>query len=86
MERDTLIPHVLDAFSQEIIKIVTFKTHPFSQQLIKILYPNNTNLLLLWYTNLFVKYDWLFDTEDISSSLQIVSLKTLNTPLGIRDH
>jgi len=86
MGRDTLIPHVLDAFSQEIIKIVAFKAHPFAQQLIKILYPNKPNLLSLWRTNLFVKYDRLFDTDDISSTLRMVSLKSLETPLGIRDY
>ena len=86
MGRDTLIPHVLDAFSQEIIKIVAFKAHLFAQQLIKILYPNKPNLLSLWYTNFFVKYDWLFNTKDISSTLCIVSLKSLETPLGIKDY
>ena len=86
MGRDTLIPHVLDTFSQEIIKIVAFKAHPFTQQLIKILYPNKPNLLSLWRTNLFVKYDRLFDTNDISSTLRMVSLKSLETSLGIRDY
>jgi len=30
MEIDTLIPHVLNRFSQEIMKIVTFKAHSFA--------------------------------------------------------
>ena len=69
MGRDTLIPHVLNAFSQEIIKIIAFKAHLFAQQLIKILYPTDTNLLSLWYSNLFIKFDQLFETKDISAIL-----------------
>jgi len=86
MERDILIPYILDVLSQEIIKIVAFKAYLFAQQLIKILYPNKPNLLSLWCTNFFVKYDWLFNTEDISSTLCIVSLKLLETSLKIKDY
>jgi len=39
----------------------------------------------MWHINLFMKFDQLFETEDISSTLKIVSLKTLETPLGIQD-
>jgi len=30
-ERNSLISHALDIFCQEIIKVVTFRTHPFAQ-------------------------------------------------------
>ncbi len=30
---DTLIPHVLDAFCEDVIKTVTFMTHPFAEQM-----------------------------------------------------
>jgi len=30
---DTLIPHVLDAFYQDVIKTVTFVTHHFAEQM-----------------------------------------------------
>jgi len=37
---DTLIPHILDAFCQEIAKIVVFQTHPFAKQIISIFFPS----------------------------------------------
>jgi len=36
---DTLIPHILDAFCQEIAKVVIFQTYPFAEQIVSILFP-----------------------------------------------
>ena len=66
---DTLIPHVLDAFYQDVIKTVTFVTHPFAEQMSQILYPDRNNIIVLWHNQLFVKNDCPFVTEDISSIL-----------------
>jgi len=36
---NTLIPHILDAFCQEIAKVVVFQTHLFTEQIVSILFP-----------------------------------------------
>jgi len=36
---DTLIPHILIAFCQEIAKVVIFQTHLFAEQIVSILFP-----------------------------------------------
>ena len=45
---DTLIPHALDAISQEIVKVVVFRTHPFAQYLVRILFSDCDDILSLW--------------------------------------
>ena len=37
---DTLIPHILDAFCQEIAKVIVFQTHPFAEKISMILFPD----------------------------------------------
>ena len=44
---DTLIPHVLDAFYQDVIKTVAFMTHPFAEQMSQILYPDHDDITVL---------------------------------------
>ena len=83
---DTLIPHVLDAFYQDIIKTVTFVTHPFAEQMSRILYLDCNDITVLWHNQLFVKNDRPFVTEDISSILQCTSLEAMQVQLGIRDY
>ena len=75
---DTLISHILDAFCQEIAKFVVFQTHPFAEQIVSILFPGRHNLLILWRTNLFIKFNRLFTTEDLSGVLRVASLKTMD--------
>ena len=84
--RDTLIPHVLDAFSQEYAKIVGFVMHPFAEQVVKILFPGRTSLLSLWRTTLFVKFDRLYKTEELSSILRVASLTTMGVEIGVHDY
>ena len=84
--RDTLIPHVLDAFCQEYAKTVAFRLHPFAEQAVQILFPGQTALLSLWRTNLFVKFDRLYTTEELSRVLRVASLKTMDVGIGIRDY
>jgi len=84
--RDTLIPHILDAFCQDVIKTVTFVTHLFTEQMSRILYPDRNDITTLWHNHLFVKKNTLFTTKDISSVLQHASLETMQIKLGIRDY
>jgi len=83
---NSLIPHALDAFCQEIIKVVVFRTHPFAQQIVKILYPGRDDILNLWNNYLFVNKDCLFTTEDLSGILETVSLKKMGIPVGVREY
>ena len=83
---DTLIPHILDAFCQDVIKTVTFVTYPFAEQMSQILYPDRDDITTLWHNHLFVKKDTLFTTKDISSVLQHASLETMQIKLGIQDY
>ena len=83
---NTLIPHVLDAFYQDIIKTVTFVTYPFAEQMSRIFYPDCNDITVLWDNQLFVKNDRPFVTEDISSILQCISLEAMQVQLGIRDY
>ena len=43
-------------------------------------------MLTLWRTNLFVKFDRLFITEDLSDVLRVASLKTMDIHIGVRDY
>ena len=83
---DTLIPHVLNAFCQDIIKTVVFVTHSFAEQIFQVLYPDHNNITILWYNQLFVQTDCSFITENILSILQCANLKAIQVQLGIRDY
>jgi len=83
---DTLIPHILDAFCQEIAKVIVFQTHPFAEKISMILFPDRQDLLTLWRTNLFVNFDSLFTTEDLSGVFRLASLKTMDISIGVRDY
>jgi len=83
---DTLIPHVLDVFCQDVIKTVTFVTHPFIEQISWILYLDCNDITVLWHNQLFVKNDCLFTTVDILSILWHASLKTMQVQLEMRDY
>jgi len=83
---DTLIPHILDAFCQEIAKVIVFQTHLFAEQIVSILFPGQHDLLTLWRTNLFVKFNHLFTTEDLSGVLRVASLKTIDIRIGVWDY
>ncbi|KAF5345091.1 hypothetical protein D9756_011150 [Leucocoprinus leucothites] len=84
--RDTLIPHILDGFTEDFVKICVFVLHACAEQFIAILYPDRPDLVGLWHNNLFVKFDRRFNTEDLSSVLKQASLKTMGVALGVRDY
>ena len=44
---DTLIPHVFDVFYQDIIKIVTFVTYSFTEQISRVFYSNYNDITVL---------------------------------------
>jgi len=83
---DTLIPHVLDAFCQDTIKIVVFVAHPFAEQISQIFYSDHNDITILWQNQLFVQTDCSFTTENISSILQYTNLKAMQVQLGIKDY
>jgi len=64
-----LIPHALDAISQEIVKVVVFRTHLFAQHLVRVLFPDRDDILSLWNNHLYVNFDCLFTTDNISHIL-----------------
>jgi len=84
--KNALIPHVLDAFTQEYAKIMAFQMHLFAEQVIQILFPGQNSLLTLWHMNFFVNFDCLFTTDDLSSVLWAASLKTIDIGIGMRDY
>ena len=84
--RDTLIPHALDAISQEIVKVVVFRTHPFAQHLVRVLFPDRDDILSLWSNHLYVNFDCLFTTDNISHILQEVSQEKMGISLGVRSY
>jgi len=45
--RDTLILHALNAISQEIVKVIAFRTYSFAQHLVRILFPDCDDILSL---------------------------------------
>ena len=83
---DTLIPHILDVFCEDVIKTVTFMTHPFAEQMSRILYLNHDNITALWHNQLSIKNDCSFATEDISLILRHASLEAMQVQLKIRDY
>jgi len=42
--------------------------------------------LTLWRTNLFVKFDHLFTTKDLSGVLRVTSLKMMDICIGVQDY
>ena len=77
---------ILNIFCQEYAKTVTFHLHSFAEQAVQILFPDQTALLSLWHMNLFIKFDCLYTTEELSCVLQIASLKTMDVGIGIQDY
>ena len=43
-------------------------------------------MLTLWRTNLFIKFDCLFITEDLSGMLRVASLKMMDIHIGVWDY
>ena len=43
-------------------------------------------MLTLWRTNLFIKFNCLFTTEDLSGVLRVASLKTMDICIGFQDY
>ncbi|KXN80582.1 ATP-dependent DNA helicase tlh1 [Leucoagaricus sp. SymC.cos] len=84
--RDKLLPHGFDALCRSITLHCIFELHPFMMLVMHILFPLRTDILNLWYTNLFVKFDRKFTTEDLTSILKIVSLETMGVAVGVRDY
>jgi len=83
---DTLILHVLNEISQEIVKVIIFRTYLFAQHLVRVLFPDRDNILSLWSNHLYVNFDYLFTTDDISHILQKVSQETMGISLGVRSY
>jgi len=44
---DTLISHILNIICQDVIKTVAFVTHPFAEQMSRILYYDFDDIIIL---------------------------------------
>jgi len=65
---------------------MVFVTHPFAEQLCRIIFPDCEDMVKLWNTYLFVNFDCLFETSDISCALQEASSQTLGTSIGLQNY
>lgn len=80
---DRIIPHALDAFMSDLIIQNSAIALPFAEIAAHICFHNSAKVLQLYRTNVFVNYQRLFTTEDLTSILERITLTHLKVKLGV---
>ncbi|KAG2343741.1 hypothetical protein BDR05DRAFT_883699, partial [Suillus weaverae] len=81
--KDKLIPHSLDAVTGDILIQDLALARPFAEFAASICFPSDKNITELYRQNMFVKFDKLFNSSDLSSVMTRHSLPFLNYGLTI---
>ncbi|KAH7918103.1 hypothetical protein BV22DRAFT_985743, partial [Leucogyrophana mollusca] len=66
---DKLIPHALDGVTADMLIQDLSTTRPFAEFAAHICFPDQPGVKELYQSHLFVNYDRLFDSEDLSHSM-----------------
>ncbi|KAG1848267.1 hypothetical protein F4604DRAFT_1502194, partial [Suillus subluteus] len=81
--KDKLIPHSLDAVTGDILIQDLALARPFAEFAASVCFLNNTQVKELYRQQMFIKFDRLFNSSDLSSTMTRHSLPALNYSLTI---
>jgi len=81
---DKCIPHALDAFSSDVLIQDLSIARPFAELAAHVCYNKFPGVVRLYRTHLFVNQDRLFDTDDLTTGLELLTLHHLGIKLGVR--
>jgi len=81
--KDRLIPHSLDAVTGDILIQDLALSRPFAEFAASICFPNHANIIELYRQHVFIRFDRLFNSSDLSSVMTQHSLPFLNYNLTI---
>jgi len=81
---DKCIPHALDAFSSDIMIQDLSIARPFAELAAHICYNKSPCVVHLYRSHLFVNQDKLFNTEDLTLGMELLTLSHLGIKLGVR--
>lgn len=80
---DKCIPHALNGFSADLLVQDLAITRPFAEVAAHLSYPDTSNIVQLYRTHIFVNQNRLFVTDDLTVTLQEITLKHLGVKLGV---
>ncbi|KIK24173.1 hypothetical protein PISMIDRAFT_23231 [Pisolithus microcarpus 441] len=81
--KDKLIPHGLDGITSDILVQDLALARPFAEVAAKACFPDKPEVVDLYHNQVFVNYDQLFDSKDLSTIMTKYSLPILNFGLTI---
>ena len=81
---DKCIPHALDAFSSDLLIQDLSIARPFAELAAHIYFNGSPTVVRLYRTHLFVNQDKLFQTDDLTMALEMLTLTHLGIKLGVR--
>lgn len=82
---DRLIPHSLDSFESDLLVQDLVLARPFAELAVHVCWPDNPDALFLYQHHLFVNYNKLFVTKDISDIMARYTTMYLSVRLTIQD-
>ncbi|KAF9474387.1 hypothetical protein BDN70DRAFT_898983, partial [Pholiota conissans] len=80
---DKCIPHALTGFGADLLVQDLAIARPFAEVAALVSYPVSLNVLRLLKTHVFVNQNRLFNTEDVTTALEEISLKGIGVKLGV---
>ncbi|KAG2365348.1 hypothetical protein BDR07DRAFT_1277326, partial [Suillus spraguei] len=81
--KDKMIPHSLDAVTGDILIQDLALARPFAEFAASICFPNHAEVMQLYRQHMFIRFDKLFNSSDLSSVMTRHSLPFLNYGLTI---
>lgn len=81
--KDKLIPHSLDAVTGDILIQDLALARPFAEFAASICFPEHGNIMELYRQHMFIRFDRLFNSSDLSSVMTRHSLPFLNYGLTL---
>lgn len=82
--RDRLIPHSTDAFTASLLIQNLVLIRPWAELLVSICFPNDKAVLQLYQYKLFVNFNHLFKSDDLSHVMKQYTHLHLGTPFGLQ--
>ncbi|KAI6035743.1 hypothetical protein EDC04DRAFT_2604933 [Pisolithus marmoratus] len=81
--KDKLIPHALDGITSDILVQDLALARPFAEVAARACFPDKPEVVDLYQNHVFVNYDRLFDSKDLSTIMTKCSLPILHFGLTI---
>jgi hypothetical protein len=82
---DKLIPEPLDAVTGDILIQNLCVLRPFAQILASQVWPDQANIFEMYRDKVFINFDHLLETSDLTHGLEEFSLQALNFKIGTND-